>query len=91
MIGKLAPASLQGLLMGCWMMVTGVASVLAGYVSSAMPQNIGSSPVATNPGYSSVFNMLGWGSMAGGIVLLLLVPRLRLLIASKITPPPAAT
>ncbi|MGL6050707.1 MAG: hypothetical protein ACRC16_12065 [Aeromonas salmonicida] len=25
-----------------------------------MPQNIGSSPVATNPGYSSVFNMLGW-------------------------------
>ncbi|MGL5325813.1 MAG: hypothetical protein ACRC91_14005 [Aeromonas sp.] len=55
-----------------------------------MPQNIGSTPVATNPGYSSVFNMLGWGSMAGGIVLLLMVPRLRLLIASKITPPPAA-
>ncbi|MGL5200666.1 MAG: hypothetical protein ACRC9G_17170, partial [Aeromonas veronii] len=80
MIGKLAPASLQGLLMGCWMMVTGVASVLAGYVSSAMPQNIGSSPVATNLGYSSVFNMLGWGSLAGGVVLLLLVPRLRLLL-----------
>ncbi len=91
MIGKLAPASLQGLLMGCWMMVTGVASVLAGYVSGAMPQNIGSTPVTTNPGYSSVFNMLGWGSLAGGVVLLLLVPRLRLLIASKITPPPAAT
>ncbi|MFQ1971598.1 hypothetical protein ACK344_18710, partial [Aeromonas veronii] len=91
MIGKLAPASLQGLMMGCWMMVTGVASVLAGYVSGAMPQNIGSTPVATNPGYSSVFNMLGWGSLAGGVVLLLLVPRLRLLIASKITPPPAAT
>ncbi|MFQ1827440.1 peptide MFS transporter [Aeromonas veronii] len=91
MIGKLAPASLQGLMMGCWMMVTGVASVLAGYVSGAMPQNIGSTPVATNPGYSSVFNMLGWGSLAGGVVLLLLVPRLRQLIASKITPPPAAT
>ncbi|MCX0423311.1 oligopeptide:H+ symporter [Aeromonas veronii] len=91
MIGKLAPASLQGLMMGCWMMVTGIASVLAGYVSGAMPQNIGSSPVATNPGYSSMFNMLGWGSLAGGVVLLLLVPRLRLLIASKITLPPAAT
>jgi POT family proton-dependent oligopeptide transporter len=63
--------------------------VLAGYVSGAMPQNIGSTPVATNPGYSSVFNMLGWGSLAGGVVLLLLVPHLRQLIASKITPPPA--
>ena len=50
---------------------------MAGYVSGAMPQNIGSTPLATNPGYSSVFNMLGWGSLAGGVVLLLLVPRLR--------------
>jgi POT family proton-dependent oligopeptide transporter len=31
--------------------------------------------------------MLGWGSLAGGVLLLLLVPRLRQLIASKITPP----
>ncbi|XQW87190.1 hypothetical protein ACOYXV_10785 [Aeromonas veronii] len=77
--------------MGCWMMVTGIASVLAGYVSGAMPQNIGNTPVATNPGYSSVFNMLGCGSLAGGVVLLLLVPRLRQLIASKIAPPPTAT
>ncbi|WGY75897.1 hypothetical protein [Aeromonas caviae] len=59
MIGKLALASLQGLMMGCWMMVTSVVSVLAGYVSGAMPQNISSTPLATNPGYSSVFNMLG--------------------------------
>lgn len=29
--------------------------------------------------------------MAGGVVLLLLVPRLRQLIASKFAPPPAAT
>lgn len=86
MIGKLAPARLQGLLMGCWMMVTGVASVLAGYVSAAMPQNSGSTPIATNPGYGSVFNMLGWGSLAGGLVLLLLVPRLRLLIAARLSP-----
>ncbi|WP_153006788.1 peptide MFS transporter [Aeromonas schubertii] len=83
MIGKLAPASLQGVLMGCWMMVTGVASVLAGYVSSAMPQNIGTTPAATDPGYSAVFGMLGWGATGAGLVLLLLVPRLRLLIAPR--------
>ncbi|MGL5302094.1 MAG: MFS transporter, partial [Aeromonas sp.] len=86
MIGKLAPARLQGLMMGCWMMVTGVASVLAGYLSGAMPQNLGSTPAATNPGYSSIFALLGWGSLAGALVLLLLVPRLRQLIAAKVAP-----
>lgn len=45
-----------GLMMGCWMMVTGVASVLAGYVSGLMPQNSGSTPQETNLGYRVVFN-----------------------------------
>lgn len=83
MIGKLAPALHQGLMMGCWMMVTGVASVLAGYVSGLMPQNSGSTPLETNPGYSSVFNALGWGSVATGVVLVLLIPLLRRLIAQQ--------
>ncbi|MGY0156268.1 peptide MFS transporter [Edwardsiella tarda] len=85
MIGKLAPARLQGLMMGCWMMVTGVASVLAGYVSGLMPQNSGNTPLETNPGYSSVFNALGWGSIATGVILVLLVPLLRRLIARQET------
>lgn len=67
--------------MGCWMMVTGVASVLAGYVSGLMPQNSGNTPLETNPGYSAVFNALGWGSIATGVILVLLVPLLRRLIA----------
>ncbi|KQN51930.1 MFS transporter [Serratia sp. Leaf50] len=80
MIGKLAPARYQGVMMGCWMMVTGVASVLASYVSGLMPANTGSTPVLTNPGYSEVFNVLGWGSVATGVVLMLLIPLLRRLI-----------
>ncbi|NIF32053.1 peptide MFS transporter [Enterobacter sp. Cy-643] len=83
MIGKLAPANLQGLMMGCWMMVTGVASVLAGYVSGRMPQNSGSTPLLTDPGYSKVFSQLGWGSVATGVILLLLIPLLRRLIEEK--------
>lgn len=83
MIGKLAPANLQGLMMGCWMMVTGVASVLAGYVSGLMPQNGGSNAIATNPSYNAVFNALGWGAAATGVVLLLLIPLLRRLIESN--------
>lgn len=80
MIGKLAPARYQGIMMGSWMMVTGVASVLAGYISGLMPQNSGSTPLATNPGYSHIFMMLGWGAVATGVALLVLVPLLRKLI-----------
>lgn len=80
MIGKLAPARYQGIMMGCWMMVTGVASVLAGYVSGLMPENSGSTPVLTNPGYSHIFSILGWGSAAVGLVMLMLMPLLRKLI-----------
>lgn len=82
MIGKLAPARYQGVMMGCWMMVTGVASVLASYISGLMPQNAGSTPVMTNPGYSEVFNALGWGSVVTGVVLLVLIPLLRRMIRS---------
>jgi len=80
MIGKLAPARYQGVMMGCWMMVTGVASVLAGYVSGWMPDNSGSTPLLTNPGYSHIFSLLGWGAAVTGVVMLCLIPLLRKLI-----------
>ncbi|MGE9549851.1 peptide MFS transporter [Erwinia amylovora] len=80
MIGKLAPARYQGIMMGCWMMVTGVASVLAGYVSGLMPENSGSTAALTNPGYSHIFSLLGWGSAVVGLILLMLMPLLRKLI-----------
>jgi POT family proton-dependent oligopeptide transporter len=80
MIGRLAPLRYQGVMMGCWMMVTGVASVLAGHVSGMMPENSGSSPALTNPGYSHIFMLLGCGSVATGLILLLLMPLLRRLI-----------
>ncbi|WP_158785452.1 peptide MFS transporter [Pantoea sp. BAV 3049] len=80
MIGKLAPARYQGIMMGCWMMVTGIASVLAGYVSGLMPENSGSTAALTNPGYSHIFSLLGWGSAVVGLTLLMLIPLLRKLI-----------
>ncbi|WP_092879423.1 peptide MFS transporter [Izhakiella capsodis] len=86
MIGKLAPVRYQGIMMGCWMMVTGVASVLAGYVSGLMPENAGSSAIETGPGYSHVFCLLGWGAVAVGMVMLLLIPLLRKLISGVENP-----
>lgn len=83
MIGKLAPPGLQGLMMGCWMMVTGVASVLAGYISGWMPHDPGHLPTDTDPGYSTVFNYLGWGAVVTGVILFLLIPPLRRLITKQ--------
>ncbi len=80
MIGKLAPPRYQGVMMGCWMMVTGVASVLAGYVSGLMPENSGNTPLQTNPGYSEIFSALGWGATGVGVAMLILIPLLRRLI-----------
>ena len=38
MIGKLAPRQYQGIMMGAWMLVTGLASVFAGDFSSMVPE-----------------------------------------------------
>jgi POT family proton-dependent oligopeptide transporter len=84
MIGKLAPQKYQGMMMGTWMMVTGVASIGASRVSQLMPQ-VSSEVSATvsNPGYSDMFGMLGYTAIGVGIVLFILVPYLKRLIKSN--------
>src|SRR5262249_16666414 len=60
MIGKLAPRQYQGVMMGAWMFVTGVASVLSGDFSSMVPEpSEKESAVTTNPVYSKLFIELG--------------------------------
>ncbi|HEX7373689.1 MAG TPA: oligopeptide:H+ symporter [Steroidobacteraceae bacterium] len=80
MIGKLAPAQYQGIMMGSWMMVTGLASLFAGDFSGMVPEPQGTTALVTNADYSHLFAMLGWGSTAVGVVLLLMIPFLRRLI-----------
>ena len=86
MIGKLAPRQYQGIMMGSWMLVTGVASLFAGDFSGMIPEPAGSTALTTNPAYSSLFAQLGWGSTAVGILLVLLIPFLRRLIKDRETP-----
>ena len=85
MVGKLAPSRYQGMMMGSWMMVTGVASVMASYFSGLMPQGNNLSPLATNPGYSHVFSYLGLSAVATGVILALCIPLLRKLIGAAKT------
>jgi POT family proton-dependent oligopeptide transporter len=80
MIGKLAPRQHQGVMMGAWMLVTGLASVFAGDFSSMVPEPSEGSAITTNPVYSKLFIELGCGSLVVGVVLVLLTPFLRKLI-----------
>ena len=86
MIGKLAPRQYQGIMMGSFMLVTGLASLFAGDFSGMIPEPAGTTAAATNPVYSTLFARLGWGSTVVGIVLVLLIPFLRRLIRDKATP-----
>ncbi|GAM76179.1 hypothetical protein JCM19241_477 [Vibrio ishigakensis] len=40
MVGKLAPKNYQGGMMGAWMLVTGVASIIAAQFSEMMPGQV---------------------------------------------------
>ncbi len=86
MIGKLAPRKYQGIMMGSWMMVTGLASLFAGDFSGMVPEPAGNSALVTNPDYAILFERLGWGSVIVGIALVALIPFLRKLIHDKDTP-----
>lgn len=91
MIGKLAPKQYQGVMMGSWMLVTGLASLFAGDFSGMIPEPTGTTAVATNPGYMKLFAELGAGSLAVGIALVVLIPFLRKLISDKADPTPETT
>jgi proton-dependent oligopeptide transporter, POT family len=83
MIGKLAPKQYQGVMMGSWMLVTGLASLFAGDFSGMIPEPSGTTAVATNPEYMKLFGALGAGSLVVGIALVVLIPFLRRLITDK--------
>src|SRR5436190_22891488 len=88
MTGKIAPKQYQGIMMGSWMLVTGLASLFAGDFSGMVPEPTGSTAVATNPGYAKLFAELGAGSLVVGVALIVLIPFLRKLITDKAEIPP---
>jgi len=85
MIGKLAPSKYQGIMMGTWMLVTGLASLFAGDFSGMVPEPTGTTAIATNPDYSKLFSRLGWASFVAGVALIALIPLLRRLIQNSPT------
>lgn len=75
MVGQLAPLHLRGLMMGMWMMITGIAAILSDHFSKmALGTAISTDPLVTNASFSHTFGMLGWSAIAAGVVLLIAVP-----------------
>ena len=92
MVGQLAPVKLQGLMMGTWLMITGVAATMSGYFSNmALGSSTTTDPLSTNAGYSHIFSLLGWTSVVIGIGLFVVTPHiLRLTQEKKMTAKPQA-
>ena len=82
MIGELAPAHLQGVMMGTWMLLTGVSAALVGFISKFILGSTGvTEPLISNHQYQHSFNVLGVITIGFGIVLIFLIPFLRRLIS----------
>ncbi|RZJ13802.1 MAG: MFS transporter [Rubrivivax sp.] len=82
MIGRLAPRQYQGLMMGSWMLVTGLASLFAGDFSAVVPQPVEGAALATNAAYATLFTQLAVGSLVTAAVMFALRPWLKRLIAA---------
>lgn len=75
MVGQLAPLRLRGLMMGMWLMITGIAAILSGYFSKmALGSTISNDPILTNSSYSHTFGLLGWSAIVSGVLLFILMP-----------------
>jgi POT family proton-dependent oligopeptide transporter len=75
MVGQLTPPNLQGIMMGTWLLITGVGAALSGYFSNiALGTTQSTNPLVTNSGFSHTFGLLGLAAIIVGIALFICVP-----------------
>jgi POT family proton-dependent oligopeptide transporter len=85
MIGELAPAHLQGVMMGTWMLLTGVSAAIVGLLSKFILGSTGATdPLISNHQYQHSFSVLGVITIGFGLVLVTLIPFLRKLISQTV-------
>lgn len=82
MVGQLAPQRLQGLMMGMWMMIAGVSSYLAQYLSN-LDYSDSIVPLVTNASYLSVFNNLVCYSLFLSGILIIFSKKIEQMITKK--------
>ncbi len=69
MVGKLAPSHLQGIMMGTWLMICGVATIFSHHISNSMNFSDTNNPLVTNNNYLLVFCKLGVYATFAGVCL----------------------
>lgn len=84
MIGQLAPRGKQGLLLGVWSMVSGVASMISKHVSQVMTvPSFEGVPHNSYSMFSSTFNLVGWSAITCGILLFSIAPFVKKLMGGE--------
>lgn len=78
MVARYVAPNLRGLMMGAWLLATGLAQFLGSIVANyaSVPKNV-TNPLETLPLYTSLFQKLGWVALAGAVVAIILVPFLK--------------
>jgi proton-dependent oligopeptide transporter, POT family len=88
MIGKLIPRKLQGMMMGLWLMMSGLGGIMASYLAKfALSNGTNLNPLVTNHGYFITFGTIGIIALVVGLILLAIVPVINRMIND--TPKPA--
>lgn len=84
MVGELVPVRLEGLMMGIWLFMTGVAASIAVFFADfiSIPEHI-TAPYITDAMYGQAFLIYGGITMLVAIIAALLVPVLRSLIQAQ--------
>lgn len=81
MVGQLAPVAIQSILMGCWMMVLGIAASITHYFSNWLhTKNVITPPNVTIKHYQAAYHLLGWSAISVALLVLLLLPLLSKLV-----------
>lgn len=82
MVARYVEPGLRGVMMGAWLLSTGISQYLGSYVANyaSVPSNVSGS-VATLPLYTHLFWVLGWVAVAGTVTAMLLLPLMRRLDA----------
>ena len=81
-VTQLSPRKFVGMITGMWFLCLAAAYVLAGYIAklTSIPANV-TDPLVTNASYGSMFGDFGIVCIVAGLLMILVAPKLKKLMA----------
>ncbi len=78
MVARYVGPSLRGVMMGAWLLATGISQYFGGMVANyaSVPRNV-TDPVQTLPLFTHLFWVLGWVAIAGTVAAIAMLPLMR--------------